>query len=154
MDNDNKTAVRPKLARTARASNAKANNGGTVRRAAARKAYRAKIESLLDKSRDEQLADVWRRVYPLPIDAAYNLPDRQGIIEDLADFAAVLQPNLDRMKADRLCQLIEKYAACESCQSGLPASHSGYPHRTSERGRRRGPLRVAAGYRHHQAVFA
>ena len=78
---------------------------------AARKAYRAKIESLLDESRDERLADVWQRVCPFPIDPAYELPDRRGIIEDLADFAEAIQPSLDGMKADRLCRLIEKYAA-------------------------------------------
>jgi hypothetical protein len=87
--------------------------------------YRAKIESLLDESRDERLADVWQRLYPFPIDPAYELPDRRGIIEDLADFAEALQPSLNGMKADRLCRLIEKYAACESRQSDLSVSHIG-----------------------------
>jgi hypothetical protein len=57
---------------------------------------------------------VWQRVCPFPTDPANELPDRRGIIEDLADFAKALQPSLDGMKADRLCRLIEKYDACES----------------------------------------
>jgi hypothetical protein len=77
----------------------------------ARKVYRAKIESLLDESRDERLADVWQRVYPFPIDPAYELPDRRGMLEDLADFAERLQLSLDGVKADQLCRLIEKCAA-------------------------------------------
>jgi hypothetical protein len=107
MDNDNKTAVKPKLERMVRAINAGVIKHDTTRRTAARKAYRVKIESLLDESRDERLADVWQRVYPFSIDPAYELPDRRGIIEDLADFAEALQPSLDSMKADRLCRLLE-----------------------------------------------
>ena len=103
------------------------NQGRHHRRTAARKAYRAKIESLLDESRDERLAEVWQRVCPFPIDPACELPDRRGIIEDLADFAVVLQPSLDGMKADRLCRLIEKYAACESRQFDLPVVHTTSP---------------------------
>src|SRR5208337_3063923 len=97
--------------------NAGAIKDGAMRRDLARKAYRARIESLLDDSSDAPLAEAWQRVYPFPIDAASELPDRRGIIEDLADFAEVLQPGLDGMKANRLCLLIEKYAACESGQS-------------------------------------
>jgi hypothetical protein len=107
------TAVSPKPARMARDNNAGAIKGGTTRRSAARKAYRTKIESLLDKSRDVQLADVWQRVYPFPIDPSCKLPNRRGIIGDLADIAEVLQPSLDDINADRLCRLVEKYAACE-----------------------------------------
>ena len=70
MDNDNKTTVGPKLQRMMRASNARTVKDDTTRRTTARKAYRAKIESLLDESRDERLADVWQRLYPLPIDPA------------------------------------------------------------------------------------
>ena len=88
----------------------------------AKKGYRAKIESLLDKSSAAQLADVWQRVYPLPIDPAHELPDRRGMIEDLADFAEVLRPSLTGMQAHRLCRLIEKYAACKSHPSDLSAS--------------------------------
>jgi hypothetical protein len=108
MDNDNKTAVRPKLKRVARASSTRV----IARRTAARKANRAKIESLLDESRDERLADMWQQVCPFPIDQAYAFPDRQGIIVDLADFAEALQPSQDCMKADQLFRLIEKYADC------------------------------------------
>ena len=42
------------------------------------------------------------------------------MIEDLADFAEGLQPSLNRMNAQRLCRLVDKYAACEPRQSGLP----------------------------------
>ena len=83
------------------------------KRTAGRKAYRAKIESLLNELNDEPLADVWQRVCPLPIGPAYELPDRRGIIEDLADFAEVLRPRLGGMEANRLCRLVEKYAAYE-----------------------------------------
>ena len=153
MDNDIKTDVRPKLERMVGASKARAIKDDSTRRAAARKAYRAKIESRLDKSRDVQLADVWQRVYPFPIDPANDLPDHQGIIEDLADFAETLQPSLNDMRVERLCRLIEKYAACESRQSDLPVSHTASPHRSGERVRGRGPLRVEVGYRENQAVF-
>jgi hypothetical protein len=153
MDNDSKTTVGPKLQRMMRASNARTVKDDTTRRTAARKAYRAKIESLLDESRDERLADVWQRLYPLPIDPASELPDRRGIIEDLADFAEALQPSLDGMKADRLCRLIEKYAAWESHQSDLSLSHTASFHRSGELVRGRGPLRVEAGYRDDQVAF-
>jgi hypothetical protein len=116
MDN-NKTACRPKFATMAGPGNARAIEDDTIRRALARKAYRAQIKSLLDESSDTPLAEAWQRVYPFPVDPACELPDRRGIIEDLADFAEVLQPSLDGMKANRLCRLIEKYAACGSSQS-------------------------------------
>ena len=90
MDNDSKTTVGPKLQRMMRTSNTRTVKDDTTRRTAARKAYRAKIESLLDESRDERLADVWQRLYPLPIDPASELPECRGIIEDLADFAEAL----------------------------------------------------------------
>lgn len=90
-----------------------------IRRTAVRKGHRASIASLLDESSDERLADVWQQVYAFPIDTAYELPDRQEIIEDLTDLAAVLRPSLDGMTAEQLCWLIEKYAARESRQSDL-----------------------------------
>ena len=111
MDNDNKTALGPELERMTRASNTRAIKNGAARRTAARKAYRAKIESLLDESRDERLADMWQQVCPFAIDPAYELSDRRGIIEDLTDFAEAIRPSLNGMKADQLCRLIEKYAA-------------------------------------------
>jgi len=119
-----------------------------------RKAYRGKIESLFDESRGERLADVWQRVYPLPIDPACELPDRRGIIEDLADFAEVLQPSVDGLTAHRLCRLIEKYAACGSGQSDPSVSHAASPHGSGELLRGRDPLRVEAGHRDDQVVFA
>ena len=118
MDNDNKTAVRPKLESMVRASNARAIKDGAAGRTAARKAYRAKIESLLDESSDERLANMWQRVYRFPVE----VPDRRAIIEDLADLAEALQPSLDGMKAERLCWLIERYAARKSRQSDRSAS--------------------------------
>jgi hypothetical protein len=132
MDNDNKTAVRPDLARMVRASNANAIMDGTTRGTAARKAYRAKIESLLDESGDARLADVWQPVCPFPVDSACELPDRRGLIEDLADFAEVLQPSLDGMTADRVCRLIEKYATCESRQSDVSVFQTASAHKTGE----------------------
>jgi hypothetical protein len=105
-------------------SNPGAIKHGAAKLAAARKVYRAQIESLLGESKDERLADVWQRVCPFRIDPANELPDRRGIIEDLADFAEALQPRLNGMKAQRLCRLVEKYAAWESRQSGSKASKS------------------------------
>ncbi|MGA2619880.1 MAG: hypothetical protein ABSF26_19880 [Thermoguttaceae bacterium] len=152
MDN-NKTAVRPKLERMARASNTRAIEDDITRRTAARKAYRAKIESLLDESRDERLADVWQCVYHFPIDPAHELPDRRGIIEDLADFAEALRPSLDGMMADRLCRLIEKYAACEFSHLTYQCPIPPLPHRSGELVRGRGPLRAEAGHRDNQTVL-
>lgn len=111
MDNDNMTAFRPTIERMVRACNTTAIGNGTAGRTAARKAYRAKIESLLAESRDERLADMWQQVCPFAVDPAYELPDRRGIIKDLTDFAEAIQPSLDGMKANQLCRLIEKYAA-------------------------------------------
>ena len=77
-------------------------------RIGARANYRARIEALLDEANGEVLADVWQKVCPLRVD---KLPQRHEVIEDLADFAKVLQPRLAGMQADELCRLIEKYAA-------------------------------------------
>jgi len=81
-------------------------NISTARTAAGRD-YRARIEALLDKANGDVLADLWQEVCPYPVD---ELPERQGIIEDLADFAEVLRPRLAGMQADKLCRLIERYA--------------------------------------------
>ena len=67
-----------------------------------------RIERLLDKVDDPVLADLWRQICPLDVE---QLPDRQGMIADLADFAEVLQPRLNGMQAPQLCRLIEAYAA-------------------------------------------
>jgi hypothetical protein len=77
-------------------------------RMAARTPALARIETLLDKVEDPVLADLWRKICPLRVD---RLPDRQGMIEDLADYAEVLQPRLNGMEAPQLCRLIEAYAA-------------------------------------------
>ena len=71
-------------------------------------AYRARIEARLDKAESEMLTDLWQEVFPYPV---AELPERQALIEDLADFAEVLQPRLADMRADQLCGLIGKYAA-------------------------------------------
>ena len=65
-----------------------------------------RIETLLNKVDDPVLADLWRQIRPSDVE----LPDRQGIIADLADFAEVLQPRLNGMRAPQLCSLIEAYA--------------------------------------------
>lgn len=119
MDRNTKAAVRSKVNKMVSTSNSPAVKSEVLMKIAARKAYRAKIASLLNKSRDERLADVWRRVYPFPIESPHELPDRRGIIEDLADFAVALRPSLSGMPAHRLCQLVEKYAAYESRPSEL-----------------------------------
>jgi hypothetical protein len=113
MDSKNKTSIRPGDGRMVSASKPRAVRADAMRRTLARNVYRAKIESLLDKSSDERLGYVWQRVCPLPVDSVHELPDRRGVIKDLADFAEVLRPNLDGMKPQRLCRLIENYAACE-----------------------------------------
>jgi hypothetical protein len=108
-----KTAVRPKLAGMARANKVRASKAATGRRSAAR--HRAKIEALFDELATERLADLWQGLYPFPIDPDCELPDRQGIIEDLVDFGHVLQPNSDGMTADQLCWLIGKCGrACKT----------------------------------------
>ena len=124
MDNDQNTSVKPKLEKTVRKSNPTIIKIETTKRTTARKAYRARIEFLLDESKDEQLADIWQRVYPLPIDPVCELPDRRGIIEDLADFVEVLQPSPGCMKAHRLFWLLEKYATYESRQSNKRSTRS------------------------------
>jgi hypothetical protein len=64
-----------------------------------------RIEALLDKVDDPILTKLWRQICPLHLK---QLPDRQGIIADLADFAEVLQP---RCNGSQLCRLIEAHAA-------------------------------------------
>ena len=76
-------------------------------RAPTRTASMTRIETLLDEVDDPVLANLWRQICPLDVE---QLPDRQGIIADLADFAEVLQPRLNGMHAPQLCRLIETYA--------------------------------------------
>ena len=109
----NKTAVAPRARRTTAPVNARPGKINTCNRTAARKAYRARIESLLDQSSSKPLAEVWHRVCPLPIGFGYEPPDRRGMIKDLADFAEALRPDLGGMQARGLCQLVERYAAWE-----------------------------------------
>ena len=130
-------------------NNSRAIEDDITRRTVARTAYRAKIESLLDESSDERLADMWQRVYRFPVE----VPDRRAIIEDLADLAEALKPSLDGMKADRLCRLIEKYVGCEFTDLTSQFPIPPLPHRSGELVRGRGPLRVEAGQRDDQAVL-
>ena len=65
------------------------------------------IEALLAKVDDLVLTHLWRQICPLHVE---QLPDRQGIIADLADFAEVLEPRLNGMQPSQLCSLIEAYA--------------------------------------------
>jgi len=119
---DLKTAPKPKHERVVSVSNARGVHDDSARRAAARKAYRAKIESLLGESADSRLADMWQRVCPFRIERAHDLPDRRAMIVDLADFAEVLQPNLEGMKPHRLCSLVERYASYRPRQADAPVS--------------------------------
>ena len=81
--------------------------------------YRAGIESLLDKASSEVLGHLWRDVFPYHVD---QLPQRHAIIEDLADFAEVLQPQLADMQANQLCGLIEKYVVTRKRQQSFVRS--------------------------------
>ena len=117
MNSNDKMAGGPKHRRPGRAGRDWAGKHHITDRAAARQAYRARIKSRLGKSEDERLADLWQQLYPFPIDPTRELPDRRGMIEDLADFAEALQPRVDRIQSDRLFRLIAKYAAGVSRQS-------------------------------------
>ena len=79
-----------------------------IRKTATRTASITRIETLLDKVDDPVLAYLWRQLCPLHVD---QLPDRQGIIADLAEIAEVLQPRLSGMQAPQLCRLLGAYAA-------------------------------------------
>jgi hypothetical protein len=70
--------------------------------------YRAKVEVLLGRADAALLSSVWQEVFPCVAD---KLPDRRGMIEDLADFAEVLRPQLAGMRPNQLCRLIQANAA-------------------------------------------
>jgi hypothetical protein len=106
QETKNITAVKPTPAWEAGAD--KVSEAGIRARAAIRTASITRIEALLDEADDPVLADLWRQICPLHAD---QLPDRQGIIADLADFAEVLQPRLNGMQAPQLYRLIEAHAA-------------------------------------------
>jgi hypothetical protein len=100
------TTVRPKRKRTA-----KANEANSGKRAAA--CRRAKVGLLFAELATDRLAGLWRRLFPLSVDSGRELPDRQEMIEDLADFGQVLQPNQDGLTADQLCWMLDKFGrAC------------------------------------------
>jgi len=99
------TAVKPTPVREAGAD--KVIKAGIRTMTATRTTAITQIEALLDKVDDPLLAHLWRQICPLDVE---QMPDRQGIIADLADFAEVLQPRLNGMQAPQLCRLIEAYA--------------------------------------------
>ena len=106
-------------------------------RAATRVASIARIEALLEQVDDPVLADLWRQICPLHVD---QLPDRQGMIVDLADFAEVLEPRLNGMKAWQLCKLIEAYAAKR--RRSLRFLRGPSPHLHAGQRRTTGPSRI------------
>jgi|SRR5208282_4169852 len=118
VDDKTKWIVRPKPSRTARAANAKPIK--TSKRTGRRRAYRAKIEALLAELTCERLLLAWKQVCPSPIANAFGLPDRPGIIQDLADFAEVLQPDLRGTTADQLCRQVEKYGGAANRKTNRP----------------------------------
>src|ERR1700690_3859787 len=107
VDDKTKWIARPKPDEAARAGSAKPIR--TSKKTGRAKAYRAKIDALLAELTCEQLLLAWKLVCPAPIAVAFGLPDRPGIIQDLADFAEVLRPDLRGMTADELCRHVEKY---------------------------------------------
>jgi hypothetical protein len=106
QETEKTTAVRPTPVWEAGAD--KVIEAGIRARTAARAASITRIETLLEKVDNPVLADLWRQICPLHVE---QLPDRQGVIADLADFAEVLQPRLNGMQGPQLCRLIEVYAA-------------------------------------------
>ena len=100
------TAVRPTPVWEAEVDNV--IETGIRTRTAIRTASITRIETLLDEVDDLVLEKLWRQIRPLYEE---YLPDRQQIIEDLADFAEVLQPRLNGMRASQLCRLIEASAS-------------------------------------------
>jgi hypothetical protein len=108
-----KTTARPKPGGMARANKARAIKASTGTRTAARR--RTKIEALFDELTTERMAGLWQRLCPLALEADCELPVCRGMIEDLTDFAQVLQPNLDGIDTDQLCWLLERCGgACEA----------------------------------------
>jgi len=102
-----KRIVSPELGRVARASNGTPIRTG--KRTGPGKAHSVQIEAMLAELTRERLVDVWQQVCPFAIASEYGLPDCRGIIRDLADFARVLQPNLEDLTADQLCRRVERY---------------------------------------------
>lgn len=113
-----KLIVRLKPGRVSRAAYVKPST--TSMKAGPGKAYRAKIEALLAELPCEQLVDVWQQVCPFLIASEFGLPDRLGIIQDLADFVEILQPNLEDMTADQLCRWVERYAGAANQEKNKP----------------------------------
>ena len=73
-----------------------------------------RIETLLDKVDDAVLAKLWRQICPLHVD---QLPDRQGIIADLADFAEVL--SLGPSLCPRSRQVGDQLFGKENCRGRI-----------------------------------
>jgi hypothetical protein len=114
-----KLIVRPKPDRVSRDNNVEPIK--TSKSTGPGKAYRAKIETLLAELAYERLVAIWQQVCPLPTAFELGLPDRLGIIQDLADFAAVLQPNLKDMTADQLCRQVEKNGGAANRKKNRPS---------------------------------
>ena len=114
-----KLIVRPKPGSASRSSNVKPIQ--TSRTIGPRNAFRAKIEALLAELACEQLLRVWQQVCPFAIVSEFGLPDRRGIIQDLADFAEVLQPSLEDMTANQLSRRVERYAGATNRATNRPS---------------------------------
>jgi hypothetical protein len=100
------SAVRPQPGERAQANKAGASRDLTGSRNVVR--GHTRIEVLLGGVTTAQLADLWRRLYPLPLESDRQLPGRPALLDDLADFGQVLQPNADGLTADQLCWLLSK----------------------------------------------
>ena len=113
------TIVRRKPSSMAMASTARAIKTG--KRTGPGNTYRAQIEALLGEADGERVAEAWQRVCPFAIASECELPDRQGIIQDLADFAEVLRPNLEDMTANWLCRRVETYGSVANSEKSRPS---------------------------------
>ena len=116
-DKTNRT-VRPRAVGAAKASNGKPAQTST--RTGSRKLYRVQIETLLAELASGQLIEAWQRVCPFAIATEFGLPDHPGILQDLADLAEVLQPNLENMTADQLCRWVAKYGGAATRGQNRP----------------------------------
>jgi hypothetical protein len=132
-----KAAVRPKRRGTVRSDKARTRVAKTGSKAALR--CRARIEALFDELTTDRLAGLWQRLYALPVKPDCELPNRRGMIGDLADFGQVLQPNADGLTADQLCRLVDKCGGGGEAIGRARERRRASPYRLFQRGR--GPYR-------------
>jgi hypothetical protein len=99
--------IRSKPGRRARARSSKPITTWT--RSGSAKVYRAQLEAKLAELADRQLVEAWLLVCPFAVPRACDMPDRLGMIQDLADIAEALQPSLQEATADQLCWLVKQY---------------------------------------------